>query len=198
MEATFSSETNHRVLLGSPTKQITSNRILIPIRMPLTGESLSKLPDWVGEAYEAVSKYLSEASPEVQQVADLQLAFSNDKPEGELFAHPSAKASSAELKSFSVTRVEDPDDDPVVELQFKVYVPFARDFWRWIGEMAGKEVYMAFPKSLANGAKPAQSGSLLDDAKEEIPEAPTAEQEFGEQETATAKGGARKRAAQRN
>jgi hypothetical protein len=163
-DQTFFTGTNRRVILGSPTLQSTSRRVCIPIRMPLTGESFTNMPDWVGEAYEAVSKYLTEASPQVQQVADLMLAFSNDKPKGELFAHPSAKVSSAELKAFSVVRVGDPEDDPEVELQFKAYAPYARDFWAWIGETAGQEVYMAFPSSLGKSAtaKPAQA-TLIDD-----------------------------------
>jgi hypothetical protein len=160
----FFTGTNRRVILGSPTLQSTSRRVCIPIRMPLTGQSFVGMPDWISEAFEAVSKYLTEASPEVQQVADLTLAFSNDVPKGELFAHPSAKVPSAELKNFTVARVGDPEDDPEVELQFKAYAPYSRDFWAWIGEMAGKEVYMAFPSSLGKAVTvKAPEPSLIDD-----------------------------------
>ena len=144
---------NRRVILGSPTLQTTSRRICIPIRMPLTGESFVGVPDWVSEAFDAVSKYLSEASPNVQQIADLMLAFHNDSPKDELFAPPSAKAPGCELKAFAVARVENPDDDPEVELQFKAYIPFTRDIWQWIGEMAGHEVFMAFPSSMSGKVK---------------------------------------------
>lgn len=167
---TFFSGSNRRVTLGSPTLQTTSRRICIPIRMPLTGESFVSMPEWVGEAYEAVSKYLTEASPQVQQIADLMLAFHNDAPKDELFAPPSAKAPGCELKAFSVTRVDDPDEDPEVELQFKAYIPFTRGFWSWIGEMAGHEVYMAFPSSLSGAVKAASSNDkpmVYDDAEME-------------------------------
>lgn len=197
--ATFFSGSNRRVILGSPTLQTTSRRVCIPIRMPLTGESFVSMPDWVGEAFEAVSNYLTEASPQIQQVADLMLAFHNDAPKGELFAPPSAKAPGCELKSFSVTRVDDPDDDPEVELQFKAYIPFTRDIWTWIGEMAGHEVYMAFPSSLGGkvtAAKADDKPAVYSDAEleaerreatspehdaefSEIPKPPTIGDQFG-------------------
>jgi len=146
--------TNRRVIIGSPTKQSTTGRICLPIRMPLTGESLASAPDWVGECYEAVSQFASEMKPEIEQIADITVAFANDKPKGQLFADPSAKVPSAELKCFSVERCGE-DEQPDVELTFKLYANFSRDFWTWVGEMAGKEVYMAFPKSLGGGmAKP--------------------------------------------
>lgn len=145
---TFFPGSNRRVKIGSPTKQASNGRIVFGVSMPLTGETFTGMPEWVGEAYEAVSKHLNEASPEVQQVADITLAFSNEKPTGELFAHPSAKVPGAELKNFTVIRAGDAED-PDVELQFKAFTPFTRDFWAWVGEMAGKEVYMAFPSSIA-------------------------------------------------
>lgn len=159
---TFFPGTNRRVLIGSPTKQASNGRIVVGIRMPLTGESFIGMPDWVGEAYEAVSKYLTEASPEVQQVADITLAFANDKPSGELFAHPSAKVPGAELKNFTVIRASGADD-PDVELTFKAFTPFTRDFWTWVGEMAGKEVYMHFPSSMVKpvAVRPAQQSELI-------------------------------------
>lgn len=166
---TFFSGANPKVILGSPTLQTTSRRVLLPVRMPLTTDTFANMPDWISEGFQAVSRYLTEASPEVQQVSDLLLAFSNDKPAGEMFAHPSAKAPGCELKNFSITRVGDPDGDPEVELQFKAYIPYSREFWTWIGEMGGKEVYMAFPTSLVKpvNAKPAaEQGNLLDSKKE--------------------------------
>ena len=140
--------THRRITIGSPTKQCSNGRIVFPIQMPLSGESFVGMPDWVGAGFEAVSKSFTEVEPEVQQVSDLVLAFNNDKPAGELFAPPSAKAPGSELKGFKIVRVGDPED-PAVDLQFKAFVPFTRDFWAWIGEMAGNEVYMAFPSSLS-------------------------------------------------
>ena len=116
--------------------------------MPLSGESFVGMPDWIGAGFTAVTDSFTEVEPEVQQVSDLVLAFSNDKPKGELFAPPSAKVPGSELKGFKITRVGNPEA-PEIELQFKAFAPFTRDFWAWIGEMAGKEVYMAFPSSLS-------------------------------------------------
>lgn len=170
---TFFPGTNRRVILGSPTKQVTSGRICIPVRMPLTGESVVGMPHWVAEAYDAVSKFAREMSPEIEGMSDIALAFANDggsKTPGELFENPNAKAPNSELKNFSILRVGDPDGDPEVELQFKVYMPFARDLWRWVGEMGGKEVYMAFPSTLG---KSVAIVSPDDQPKLPMDEAPT-------------------------
>lgn len=153
-QQTFFPSANRRVIIGSPTKQATTGRICVPIRMPLTGESLIACPEWVSTAYEAVEKYLSEATPEVEQIADLTVSFNNAKPKGKLFDDPNAKVPSAELRAFCVQRCGE-EEEPDVELAFKLYAPFSRDFWKWLGEMAGAEVYMAFPKSLGGtAAKP--------------------------------------------
>jgi len=147
MEASFFPGANRRVTLGSPTKQCSNGRIVFGVQMPLTGESFASLPDWVGSGYTAVAKTFTEVNPEVQEVSDLALAFSNDEPKGELFAPPSSRLPGAALKGFKIVRAGEPDD-PDIELQFKVYGPFTRDFWAWIGEMAGHEVYMAFPSTV--------------------------------------------------
>jgi hypothetical protein len=161
---TFFPNSNRRVIIGSPTKQSTTGRICVAIRMPLTGESLVSAPDWVGECYQAVSQFASDMTPEIEQIADITIAFANDKPKGKLFDDPSARVPSAELKAFCVQRCGE-DEDPDVELVFKLYAPFSREFWQWLGEMAGAEVYMAFPKSLGGGmAKTtAKQDSLLDE-----------------------------------
>ena len=161
---TFFPSSNRRVIIGSPTKQSNTGRICVPIRMPLTGESLVSAPDWVGECYEAVSKFASGMTPEIEQIADITVSFHNDKPKGTLFDDPSARIPSAELKGFNVQRCGD-DEEPDVELVFKLYAPFAREFWIWLGEMAGAEVYMAFPKSLGQGVQvQLPSGKLIDEA----------------------------------
>jgi hypothetical protein len=156
---------NRRVLIGSVTKQATTGRICVPIRMPLTGEALLGCPEWVSTAYDAVEKYLTEATPEIEQIADITVAFSNQKPKGKLFDDPNAKIPSAELRAFCIQRCGD-EENPDVELAFKLYAPFSRDFWKWLGEMCGAEVYMAFPKSLGAGmAKAAAKQDSLDLSK---------------------------------
>jgi len=162
---TFFPSSNRRVLLGTVTKQATTGRICVAIRMPLTGESLVACPDWVSQCFDAVSEYSREMVPEIEQIADLTVSFNNDKPKGKLFDDPNAKIPSAELKAFIVQRCGE-EDDPDVELAFKLYAPFSRDFWKWAGEMCGHEVYMAFPKSLGGTVKPPaeKQTSLLDSA----------------------------------
>lgn len=143
-----------RVTIGSITKQSSNGRITFPISMPLAGEMLGDLPEWVSDGFDAVVNSFTEVDPEVQQVSDIMLAFTNDKPSGKLFKNPDAKIPNAELRGFKITRVGDPED-PEVELHFKAFAPFSRDFWAWLGEMAGAEVWMAFPTSLARS--PAKS-----------------------------------------
>ena len=170
-QETFFPGTARRVLLGSPTLQTTNRRICIPISMPLTGESFVGMPDWVGNAYEQVAKFFSHVDPQMQQICDITLHFSNDAPKGEMFAKPSAKVPAAELRKFEVLRAGETEnpDGPDVEMHFKAYAPFTRDFWAWIGEMAGEEVYMAFPSSLGGKIEVAPKQTSIDD-----PDTPTA------------------------
>lgn len=146
---TFFAAASRRVILGSPTKQSTTGNICVPIRMPLTTESLASAPDWVTTAYDQVSNSAKEYIPALEEIAGLVITFDNSKPKGKLFEDPNAKVPSASLKNFVVQRCGD-EEDPDVELVFKLYAPFSRDFWRWLGEMATpkNEVYMGFPKSL--------------------------------------------------
>jgi hypothetical protein len=166
-ESTFFTGTKRRVLIGSPTLQGATRRICVPIRMPLSGESLIGMPDWLGEAYTAVSRFASEMTPEIEQIADITLAFANSKPADALFEVPAAKVPQAELRAFNVERTGDAEE-PEVELKFKAYTPFMRDFWSWLGEMAGKEAYMAFPSSLGNAVvtvKPGEGQMSLPDSE---------------------------------
>ena len=159
-QKTFFPGPQRRVTIGSPTKQSSNGRFVFSIAMPLSEESLTGMPPWIKEGYEAVSKTLREACPEIEQVADITLAFSNDKPAGELFARPSAKIAAADLRGFKILRAGD-SEDPEIELHFKAFAPFSRDFWAWIGEMCGKEVWMAFPASLSGTLAATQTSGTL-------------------------------------
>lgn len=146
---TFFAAVSRRVILGSPTKQATTGNICIPIRMPLTSESLASAPDWVSTAYDQVAESAKTYTPALEELAGLVVTFDNSKPKGKLFEDPNAKVPNASLRGFVVQRCGD-EEDPDVELVFKLYCPFSRDFWKWLGEMATpkNEVYMGFPKSL--------------------------------------------------
>jgi hypothetical protein len=148
-----------RVIIGSITKQSSTKRIVFPVQMPLGENSLGSLPDWVSEGYAAVAKQFTEVDPQVQQIAGLSVAFWNDTPENGMFAAPNVKVPDAELRGFVVKRVGE-EDDPDIELQFKVYCAFNRELWAWLGEMAGEEVQMAFPSSV--GADKAAAKSAPD------------------------------------
>jgi len=160
-KTTFFPGSSRRVVLGSPTLQTSNRRICLPVTMPLSDGSVVGMPDWLGIAFEQVSKHCKTFIPEIEQLVDLTLAFDNDKPKGELFEAPSAKVPAAEIRKFVVLRAGEPED-PEVELHFKAYIPFTRDFWGWIGEMAGHEVFMGFPRSLGAKAAPPEQTSIAE------------------------------------
>jgi hypothetical protein len=188
------------VILGSVTKQSSNGRIVVQMRMPLTGESLGTLPDWVARAYEDVSKKYSDVEPEVQEMSDLAIAFSNDKQEGQMFAKRAVKITSASLRGFKVTRTGKPDN-PEVELQFKLYLSFAREFWAWAGEMSGDDVFMTFPAPKADEGPVAETAQLpLDDKLDGVDagvatldETPSLEEATGEREPTSIDSGPKSR-----
>ena len=182
----FLASSLHRVILGSVTKQSSNGRIVVSMRMPLTGESLSKLPDWLARGYEAVAKQFTEVDPDVQAMEDLAIAFTNERKSGELFAKRAAKVASATLRSFKIVRAGKPDD-PEVELHFKLYCAFARDFWAWAGEMSAAEVYMTFPAGQPAQEPAAETADLpLEQAAAELPATePSMEEATGEAEPPT-------------
>jgi hypothetical protein len=162
MEAEVFSQSPRKVTLGSITKQSSNGRITFPLTMTLDGDTMGALPDWVSAGYDSVSENARSWVPEIREVADVLVAFSNSKPSSKLFADPDAKISNATLTGFQILRAGDPDE-PEIELHFKIYAPFARDFWKWAGEMCGEEVYIGFPKTLAKAATKApgeKSGTL--------------------------------------
>lgn len=158
-QETFFRGTSRRVVLGSPTKQASNGRICLPITMPLTGQAVVGMPDWLGTAYEQVSQHFKCLEPEIEQIADIVVCFDNAQPNDQLFEDPSAKIPSADLKRFEVLRAGD-GEDPEVQLQFRMYAPFQREFRAWVGEMAGATVYMGFPKSLGAKVPAPEQGKL--------------------------------------
>jgi hypothetical protein len=173
------------VIMGSVTKQSSNGRIVVQMRMPLNGDNMGTLPDWVARAYEDVSKKYSDVEPEVQEMSDLAIAFANDNQDGVMFAKRAVKVASASLRSFKVTRTGKPDS-PEVELQFKLYLSFAREFWAWAGEMSGEDVYMTFPGPKPDQGPVAEAGDLpLEQAAPiSMPESPSLEAATGEAEPA--------------
>ena len=156
METTsFFAGTTRVVKLGSPTLLIAkggTRRLRLPIKMPLTGQNLIGMPDWLGNAFTAVSQNFTQVEPPVQQIADISLYFRNEEPKPELFAHPDARIPNAELRTFTVLRTGE-SDDPEVEMHCTIYAPFAREFWKWIGEKAGENVHLHFPSTKAGAVE---------------------------------------------
>lgn len=151
MESTkFFPGVTRRVILSTITLQKDRRIKLNNVRMPLTGEAMVSMPDWISNAYTAVSQNFTEVEPEIQQIGDLSVDFSNHAPgaapDKELFEAPLVKAPNAEIKKLTVLRTGD-SEDPDVSLQFTMYMAFARKLWEWLGEMGGKEVYVSFPSS---------------------------------------------------
>jgi hypothetical protein len=114
--------------------------------MPLSGEAMMGMPDWLGEAYTAVAQRFTELKPEISSISDIAIHFSNlgNEPDGELFASSEIKVPGAELKKFSVVRIGDADE-PDVALKMTGYASFSRALWQWLGELAGDPIRMSFP-----------------------------------------------------
>jgi hypothetical protein len=149
MEATtFFPGTSRKCVLGSVTLQKDRKIKCTAIRMLLTGESMQSMPDWLGEAYSAVAQNFAEVEPEIQQISDLAIVFSNfapgQAPATDLFEGPAASAPASEIRKLSVLRTGESENKEVT-LQFNLYSPFSRDLWRWLGEMGGQEIHIAFP-----------------------------------------------------
>ena len=179
------------VILGSVTKQSSNGRIVVQMRMPLNADSLGTLPDWAARAYEDVSKKYTDVDPEVQEMSDLAIAFSNDNNAGVMFAKRAVKVAQASLRGFKVTRVGKPDE-PEVELQFKLYLQFAREFWAWAGEMAGEDVYMTFPAPKPEQGPVAETADLPLEQAASTVTSPSLEEATGEAEPAADTGPAGK------
>ena len=69
----------------------------------------------------------------------------------------------SELKKFVCLRTEDPDDAEI-ELHFKAYSSYSRDYWEWLGEIAGTkaDIYMAFPTTMGVVQPAAAKSGTLD------------------------------------
>ena len=180
METTsFFAGTTRPVTLGSPTLLIAkggTRRLRLPIKLPLGTGSVVGMPDWLSDAFTAVSQNFTEVQPQVQQIPDVSLAFRNTEPSPELFAVPDARLANAELRKFTVLRTGE-SDDPDVELHVTIYAPFARDFWRWIGEMAGQEVHVHFPSTKSGQVEVVAPTLPLDQAQQFVAERPELDQQ---------------------
>ena len=176
---TFFPGANRRVTLGSPTKQCSNGRIVFAVQMPLTGESFASLPDWVGSGFEAVSKNFMEVNPEVQEVSDLALAFSNDAPKGELFAPPSGDN---ENRANPVARIG--NDECAHDCGNGSTCAESRDFGIWVSRNLDEHGHKAADKVEEKVAAPAHAifncrtkGPQVDHVADDVQ--PTAVQEHG-------------------
>jgi hypothetical protein len=196
---TFFPGVARKVVLGPPAMLLGANksrRIKIAVSMPLNGEAILGMPDWLGDAFTAVSRNFTEVEPQLQELLDIALAFSDTQPKTDLFDNPSAKAPGSELRGFKVHRVGDAEN-PDVELKFAMYSNFSREFWKWSGEKAGNEVFMHFPSTkvgmkVVSPQLPLEAGESsgpVETAAEDrsIPSDPTLEDVFGKEAVAEVK-----------
>ena len=71
-----------RVILGSVTKQHSSGNIVFAVRMPLTGDSLATLPDWLSTGYAAVAQQLLKTRHILRGGNDQDVAYSRQHQRG--------------------------------------------------------------------------------------------------------------------
>ena len=170
MEPKFISGKPVEIEIGSPTKQGSNGRICLPLTMPLSDGNVKGMPDWLSEGYAAVCGSAKKFVPDVQQIADILVCFNREKADGAMFPTPDAKIPNAELKGFLILRVGDADDFDVA-LKFTLYAPFNREFWTWVGEMAGEKSFIGFPKDLAKSGGAVAQGSAKTGTVETAPAA---------------------------
>ena len=151
---TFFPGTARRATVTSPTLLVGKNKtrkIRLYVTMPLSGEAVMGMPNWLSEAYTAVAQHFNEIKPEIESISDISVHFSNlgNEPDGELFDSLEIKVPGAELKKFSVCRIGDAEE-PDVALKMTAYAAFSRALWQWLGELAGDPVRMSFPSGHAS------------------------------------------------
>lgn len=151
-------------LVSRPPEQ--AKRLKLSLSMPLSGRSLVGMPEWLGNAYEFVSKTHDTVNVSIEFAA-ANLELSSD----DLFSKP-AKAPKTKLSKFSIVTVGD-KENPDVEAQFVAHVQFSRDFHKWCGEYVGDLVWSRF--DLIGGGEVSESKSAKDDDDEKADE-PTEEE----------------------
>ena len=159
-----------RILLSSftclvgkaPTK---AKRLKLKIRMYLTGQKMTGMPEWIANAMTFVAKSHDIVTPQ-NDLSGFEIAFSNDS----LFAKE-VVANKCDLRKFVIMETGDADE-PDVEMQFMIYAPFSTSLLKWAGNYAGEEFWAKFTQV----AEPEEAGGDL----ELVGDEPEEEEEEGE------------------
>jgi hypothetical protein len=123
----------------APTKD---KRIKLKVQMPLSGQKMVGMPEWMINAYDFVSNNHDTVTPELQ-FRGFDLEFSSQN----LFGANAIKAPKAQMKSFEITEAGD-SENPEIVLNFLVYAPFSTKLWEWLGQMYGDDIWCKFVQSV--------------------------------------------------
>ena len=150
------------LLVGkAPTK---AKRVKMKVRMPLTGEKMSGVPEWVNNAMTFVAQSHDIVTPQVE-FSGFELQFSDDT----LFADAKAKAAKCQMRGFVIQEVGD-SEAPDVEMQFLIYAPFSTGLWKYCGQYGGEECWAQFVQVDEPEEEEGESDLELTGEDEEEPE----------------------------
>ena len=163
-----------RILLSSftclvgkaPTK---AKRLKLKIRMYLTGQKMTGMPEWIANAMTFVAKSHDIVTLQ-NDLSGFEIAFSDDS----LFAKE-VLANKCDLRKFVIMETW-PSEEPDVEMQFVIYAPFTKSLWNWCGQYAGEEFWAEFT---AVAVEEAAGGDLELTGDDETEEEETGDEEQG-------------------
>jgi hypothetical protein len=125
------------LLVGkAPTKQ---KRIKMKVRLPLTGQRMTGVPEWIVDAQTFVEKNNDTVTPDVD-FKGFEINFSDDSS---LLSEAKVNAQKCQMRGFVIQPSGD-SEDPVVEMQFLIYAPFSDRLWRFCGQYGGEEFWARF------------------------------------------------------
>jgi len=141
MEETFFAENTRRecILVGASTlNRDEEKRVKLSLRIPLSGQSLLGMPDWLGDAHDAVARTVTSATLDVSYKGmNINIFATDQSPEREL------QIAAAALGKFNVAR-SGSGENPDVDLHFVAIAPFNTRFWKWAGDMTGYHFFAKF------------------------------------------------------
>jgi hypothetical protein len=141
MDHSFFPETVRReVRLRSAVALFGKNeekQIKLLLSMPLTGQALVGMPQWMHNAHEAVCNGVSSATVDCKFEGMNIDVFATDQSDRD------RQLPACQLKKFAAVTKGDPEI-PEVDLLFVAYAPFSREAWAWAGEIVGMSFFVKF------------------------------------------------------
>lgn len=113
-------------------------RIQMALSMELTGEKLVGLPDWLGNAHDAVASDIDAAT--IDKIFDGMNVeiYATDQSEKRMIQIPACQ-----LKGFTVER-RGAKEAPDVVFCFVCLCGFSTATWKWAGDMGGHDCFAKF------------------------------------------------------